>query len=72
MLGFNGAPRLELRDPAPPAGQSLVDNRLGQSRYEQRNLSQIGYIALTVTKHTMTGSPCRSMARSAGLGNGGR
>ena len=34
-LGFNGALRLELRDPAAPGGQSLVDNRLCQSWYEQ-------------------------------------
>ena len=42
-FGFNGALCLELRVPAPPAGQSLVDNRLCRSRYEQRNITRIGY-----------------------------
>ena len=51
----------------PYPGQSLVDNRWCQSRYEQRNLSQIGYSASIVTK---VGSPYRSMACSAGLANG--
>ena len=65
--GFNGARRLELRDPAPPAGQSLVDNLLGQRRYEQRNPSQIGYSARIGAK---VASSCRSMASSARLAHG--
>ena len=51
----------------PHPGQSLVCNRMRQSRYEQRNLSQSGYSASTDTK---MGSPYRSMARSAGLASG--
>ena len=66
-FGFNGALRLELRDPASPGGEPLIDNRLCQGRYEQRSVSQIGYCASIVTK---VGSPYRSMARSAPLANG--
>ena len=42
------------------------NNRLCQSRYEQRNISQTGYSASTVTKVI---SPGRNIARSAGLAN---
>ena len=42
--GFNGTLRLELRDPAPPAFLSHVDNRLFQSWREQRNISQINWL----------------------------
>ena len=50
-----------------PRGQSLVDNRLCQSRYEQRNISRIGYRASIVTR---VRSSYRSMALSAGLATG--
>ena len=65
-FGLYGALHLELRDTAPPAGRSRVDNWLCQSRYEQRNLSQIGYNASIVTKVRPS---CRSVARSALSGN---
>ena len=48
----------------PHPGQSL----LCRGRYEQRNISQIGYYSASIL--TKVGSPCRGMARSAGMTNG--
>lgn len=50
IFGFHGALSLQLHEPAPPARQSLVCNRLCQSRVEKGNRSQYGYSAWIVTK----------------------